>query len=136
MNSAVPNLSLLGMEAGAVRRIFLKNLRVHASIGIHLKELMAKQLVLVNIDLYVDANARPLTDDIESVLDYDFLREEIRNLAATRHFHLQETLCEEIMKVCLSKAEVLAARVSTEKPGAYLDCDAVGCEIFRQRVAT
>ncbi len=135
MNRVFPEYALLGFDPARVRKIYLKNLRVHASIGIHLTEMMRKQLVLVNIELYVDSTARPLTDSIDSVLNYDFVREEIHRLTAMRHFHLQETLCEEIMGICLSKAEVLAARVATEKPEAYDNVDSVGCEIFRHRVS-
>jgi 7,8-dihydroneopterin aldolase/epimerase/oxygenase len=131
----LPGFPLLTVETDSLRRIFLKNLRVDASIGIHLKEMMRKQPVLINIDLYVDARAGPRADDIAAVLDYDFLREEIQKIAAMRHFHLQETLCEEIMRICFSKPDVLAARVATEKPEAYPDCESVGCEIFRRRDA-
>lgn len=135
MNSLIPTLPALGLHTDHVRRLFLRNLRVQASIGIHLPEMMRKQTILVNIDLFVDANFKALSDDIATVLDYDFVREGIRQLTTTRHFNLQETLCEEIMALCLSRREVVAARVSTEKLEAYADCDAVGCEIFRHRHA-
>jgi 7,8-dihydroneopterin aldolase/epimerase/oxygenase len=135
MNDALRGLEPLGIDVLAVRKIFLRNLRVQASIGIHLKEMLSKQLVLLNIDLYVDARTTPLRDDIETVLDYDFLRQEIHCIAAARHFHLQETLCEEIMAICLSRPEVLAARVASAKPEAYADCESVGCEILRRRVS-
>jgi 7,8-dihydroneopterin aldolase/epimerase/oxygenase len=112
------------------RRIFLKNYRTLVSIGIHAHEHDKKQLVLINVDLYFEASRRAQQDSIESVLDYDFLRAEIERITSGRHFNLQETLCEEILAACLSRAEVLAARVSTEKPEAYSNCDSVGYEVF------
>ena len=112
-----------------MRRIFLRNFRVDCSIGIHDVE-QAPQRLLVNVDLYVDRPVAPGSDVIEAVVDYDFLRERIAALAATRHFNLQETLVEEIAAICLGHPGVRAARVSTEKPDVYPDCDAVGVEIF------
>ena len=113
-----------------VRRIFLKNYRAHMSLGIHEHEKAKKQLVIINVDLYFDATVPSQADQIESVVDYDFLRTEIERISQERHFNLQETLCEEILAICLAKQGVLAARISTEKPEAYPDCDAVGCEVF------
>ena len=89
-----------------------------------------KQLVIINVDLYFDAAVSSRGDKIESVVDYDFVRTEIQRISQERHFNLQETLCEEILAICLAKKGVLAARISTEKPEAYADCEAVGYELF------
>ncbi len=113
-----------------VRRIFLKNYRAHMFLGVHAHEKAKKQLVVINVDLYFDATIPSHDDQIKSVVDYDFLRTEIERISQQRHFNLQETLCEEILAICLGKQGVLAARISTEKPEAYPDCDAVGCELF------
>lgn len=113
-----------------MRRIFLRNFRFDCSIGIHEFERHDRQRLLVNIDLYVDRPRAAERGSIEAVVDYDFLRERISALAASRHFDLQETLVEEIAAICLSQAGVRAARVSTEKPDVYPDCDAVGVEVF------
>jgi 7,8-dihydroneopterin aldolase/epimerase/oxygenase len=122
-----------GSTTQPVRRIFLRNYRAMVSIGIHAHERESKQPVHINVDLFFEASERTEADSIESVLDYDFLRTEIARITGQRHFNLQETLCEEILALCFSRPEVLAARVSTEKPQAYPDCDAVGYEIFRYR---
>lgn len=113
-----------------VRRIFLKNYRAQMFLGIHSYEKAKKQLVIINVDLYFDAAVSSRGDAIESVVDYDFVRTEIQRISQERHFNLQETLCEEILAICLAKPGVLAARISTEKPEAYADCDAVGYELF------
>lgn len=112
-----------------MRRIFLRNFRLDCSIGIHDFERSARQRILVNIDLYVERGGVG-RDEIDAVVDYDFLRERISALAASRHFNLQETLVEEIAGICLAQDGVKAARVSTEKPDVYPDCDAVGVEVF------
>ena len=49
---------------------------------------------------------------------------------ARGHVHLQETLCDDVLALMLEHPLVKAARVSTEKPDVYPDCEAVGVEVF------
>ncbi|HZP93461.1 MAG TPA: dihydroneopterin aldolase [Burkholderiales bacterium] len=113
------------------RRIFLKNFEARVSMGVHEFEKTGRQRVLVNVDLYLDPDAVIEKDALEETVDYDFLRREIERLAASGHFHLQETFCERILAACLDKPGVIAARVSSEKPDVYPECESVGFEIFR-----
>jgi 7,8-dihydroneopterin aldolase/epimerase/oxygenase len=113
-----------------VRVIFLRNFSVMTSIGIHDFEKTALQRIVINVELYltpVDVER----DEIGEVLDYDFLRRGIGALAVSRHWNLQETLIDQIVKLCLEPAIVLGVRVSTAKPDVYADCEAVGLEIIR-----
>ena len=118
---------------GRARRIFLKNFETRLSIGIHEFEKQAKQRVIVNVDLYLDADGKVERDQIDETVDYDFVRREIVDLAASSHFNLQETFCERILAICLARPGVVAARVSSEKLDVYPDCESVGFEIFRTR---
>jgi len=115
----------------AARRIFLKNLHVLISMGVHDFEKQARQRVIVNVDLYIDPHGKIEHDSIHETVDYDFVRSAVMNVAESGHFHLQETFCERIPDICRHKAGVIAARVSSEKPDVYSDCDSVGFEIFR-----
>jgi dihydroneopterin aldolase len=72
-------------------------------------------------------------DEIAQVLDYDFLRQGIAALVAMRHYNLQETLCQDIVALCLQQPQVKSVRVATEKPDIYPDCEGVGCEISASR---
>ena len=120
-------------SAGGTRRIFLKNFETQVSIGIHDFEKQAKQRVILNVDLYLDPQGKTERDHIDETVDYDFVRRAIVGLTQTGHFHLQETLCEKILALCLARPGVLAARVASEKPDVYPDCESVGFEIFRTR---
>ncbi len=113
------------------RRIFLRNFNVFISMGVHDFEKQARQRVIVNVDLYIDPDGRIEHDTIRETVDYDFVRNVILRIADSGHFHLQETFCERILDACLEKSGVLAARVSSEKPDIYPDCESVGFEIFR-----
>jgi dihydroneopterin aldolase len=119
--------------SGPTRRIFLKNFETLISIGIHDFEKQAKQRVILNVDLYLDPHGSTERDHIDETVDYDFVRSAIVGLTQAGHFHLQETLCEKILALCLASPGVLAARVASEKPDVYPDCESVGFEIVRTR---
>ena len=113
------------------RRLFLKDYAVWINIGVHDFEKRGEQRVLVNVELYVPlALSTPKEDELDEVLDYDFIRRTVTERVRGGHIHLQETLADDLLKRMLAHPNVRAARVSTEKPDVYPDCDAVGVEVF------
>ena len=113
------------------RRLFLRDYEVRMNIGVHDFEKQGEQRVLINVDLYVPlALSTPRHDDLDEVVDYDFIRRSIVARIARGHVHLQETLCDDVLAMMMAHPKVRAARVSTEKPDVYPDCDSVGCEVF------
>jgi 7,8-dihydroneopterin aldolase/epimerase/oxygenase len=126
MNSPLSHPALLDC-----RRLFLRNYTVNINIGVHEFEKRGEQRVLINVDLYIPLrNSTPLADDLSEVVDYDFIRRTIAERVARGHVHLQETLCDDVLALMLEHPLVKAARVSTEKPDVYPDCEAVGVEVF------
>ncbi len=125
------DMALDALRLSTARRIFLKNLRVLISMGVHDFEKQARQRVIVNVDLHIDPDGKIENDSIQETVDYDFVRSAVMSVADSGHFHLQETFCERILDICLQKTGVIAARVSSEKPDVYPDCDSVGFEVFR-----
>src|ERR1700748_1594466 len=109
----------------------LAGLSLNMGLGIHAHE-QAPQRVLVDVRLDVAYPAAPSGDGIAEALDYDAVREGIRNLAASRHFNLQETLCEAIAILCLADPRVERVTVRSAKPDIFPDA-VVGCEIVRGR---
>ena len=113
------------------RRLFLRNYEVWINIGVHDFEKRGEQRVLINVDLYIPlAQSTPTQDELHEVVDYDFMRRSIAQRVKQGHIHLQETLCDDVLSLMLAHPLVKAARVSTEKPDVYPDCEAVGCEVF------
>ena len=118
----------------ACRRLFVKDLEVMTRIGIHDFELASPQRLLIDVDLYVDLKSTsPSADDIQQVVDYDFIRQVVFDRIKKGHINLQETLCDELATLLLENKQVLAVQLSTRKPDVYPDCAAVGVEIFRAR---
>ena len=113
------------------RRLFLRKHEVHMHIGVHDFEKHSTQRVLINVDLYVAlATSTPTSDTLAEVVDYDFVRQSIARRIAQGPIALQETLADDVLALMLVHPQVRAARVSTEKPDVYPDCEAVGVEVF------
>jgi dihydroneopterin aldolase len=114
------------------RRLFLRNYEVMINIGVHEFEKKGEQRVLINVDLYIPlALSTPKDDQLEEVVDYDFIRSTIANRMAEGHVHLQETLCDDVVRAMLAHPNVRAVSVSTMKPDVYPDCEGVGVEVFQ-----
>lgn len=116
------------------RRLFLRDYEVWINIGVHDFEKRAEQRVIINVDLYVPlALSTPQADELDEVVDYDFIRRTVAQRVSQGHIHLQETLCDELLAQMLAHPKVRAARVSTAKPDVYPDCAAVGVEVFGRK---
>ena len=119
-------------ELSDCRRLFLRNYEVQINIGVHEFEKKGEQRVLINVDLFIPlAMSTPQGDHLDEVVDYDFMRNTIAQRMAQGHIHLQETLCDDVVRAMLAHPKVRAVRVSTEKPDVYPDCESVGVEVFQ-----
>jgi dihydroneopterin aldolase len=110
-------------------RIVLESLEVEADIGFHDFEVGAPQRLLIGVELWLEDVAMPADDDPARAWNYDFLRAEIKEIAAVRRYNLQETLAHAIFDRIAAFRGVKALRVRTSKPDVYSDVDGVGVEI-------
>ena len=116
------------------RKLFLRRLEVQAQIGIHAFEQVGPQRLWIDVDLYVPyAQTTPLRDQIDEVVDYDFVRAVVAQRLAQGPIGLQETLCDDLAQRLLAHPGVRAVRLSTCKPDVYPDCDGVGVEVFHTK---
>lgn len=119
------------------RRLFLRDYEVLINIGAYAVEKTREQRVLINVDLYIPlALSTPKADELDEVLDYDFIRSSVQARVSRGHIHLQETLCDDVLALMLAHPMVRAAQVSTQKPDVYPDCYSIGCEVFGMKDKT
>ena len=116
-----------------LRTLYVQDMVCDAHIGVYLAEKGRTQKIVVNLAVQLAYPDRPLADVLANVLDYGVLHGAIRDLAGSRHLHLQETLAEQIADFCLARPEVTAVYVRIGKLEAFGDCRAVGCELLRRR---
>ena len=126
--------------ARGLRHVFIRDLILLASIGVHRHEHEATQRIRINIDLGVeDDSARPLSrpaagrDELARVVDYEKVAADTRALVAGGHVRLVETLAERIAEQCLADPRVHMARIRVEKLDVFADTGSVGVEVERQR---
>jgi dihydroneopterin aldolase len=119
-------------SARAVRHVFIRNLEVHAQIGIHHHEHGKVQPVRINVDLAVEDAVR-IEDKLDQVVDYAEIAQRIRDIVAAGHINLAETLAERIAEACFVDPRVKTARVRVEKLHALPGAESAGVEIERER---
>ncbi len=130
----------LATSARSLRHMFLRDLVLTTSIGVHPHEHSAPQRVRINVDLAVeDDGARPLSrtpvgrDELARVVDYEKVADQVRAIVAAGHVRLVETLAERIAEACLTDLRVHLARVRVEKLDIFADAASAGVEIERRR---
>ncbi len=112
-----------------VRHVFVRDLVLTCSIGVHVHEESAPQRVRVNLDLAV--REEHLEDDLAHVVCYEKLVAGVRRLSGSGHVKLVETLAERIAALCLEDRRVEVVRVRIEKLDVFADAASVGVEIER-----
>ena len=120
-------------DARRSRRVFVRDLEIVASVGVHEHEKRYEQRIFISADLAVRDDYDGVSDRLEDVLDYSTLVDGIARLVQSEHVNLIETLAERIARHCLQDARVESVRVRIEKPDAMPLCRTVGIEIERRR---
>ncbi len=112
-------------------QVFIRDLVLDCSIGIHDHEKESPQRVRLNIDLSVREYGDDLDDNYENVVCYEKIANGVKELIAQGHVNLVETLAENIAAICLRNKRVRTARIRVEKLDILADATSVGVEIER-----
>ncbi|MEL7028908.1 MAG: dihydroneopterin aldolase [Pseudomonadota bacterium] len=116
-----------------IRRVFVRGLRLDASIGVHDHERAKPQTVSIDVD--VELRSGPSWSGggrLGETVCYEWICNAARGIAASGHIDLVETFAEQLAEICLSSPHARQVRVRVAKPDAIVDAEAVGIEIERQ----
>jgi dihydroneopterin aldolase len=121
-----------------VRRVFLRDMVLTASIGIHPHEHTGAQRVCINATLTVEDETARFgemvgPDELPRVVDYEAIAGRIRGIVKAGHVRLAETLAERIAQTCLLDKRVISACIRVEKLDVFPDAAAAGVEVVRYR---
>jgi dihydroneopterin aldolase len=116
-----------------LRRVFVRDLELMASVGVFELEKRYEQRIIVSVDLLVIDDYDGQSDNLSAVLDYGSIISGIRAIVESDHTNLLETLAERIAQRCLGDQRVARAVVRLEKPDIVPGCRTVGIEIARDR---
>jgi 7,8-dihydroneopterin aldolase/epimerase/oxygenase len=115
--------------APKTRKIVLQDYCVVVDIGFHEFEIGNPQRLSISVEVWLDEEGFAASDDESAAWNYDYLRNEIAEIAGSRRFNLQETLARAIYDVVAARRGVTALRVSIRKPDVYPDCAGVGVDL-------
>jgi 7,8-dihydroneopterin aldolase/epimerase/oxygenase len=110
-------------------RILLESLEVRADIGFHDFEIGSPQRLLVTVEIWLEDTAPPAGDDPVRAWNYDFIRQEVQEIAGAKRYNLQETLAHAIFERVAAFRGIRALRVRLSKPDVYADAHGVGVEV-------
>lgn len=127
------SLCTSGTGSGPLRRVFVRDLELMASVGVYELEKRYEQRIVVSVDLMVVDDYDGRSDNLSAVLDYGAVVSGIRTIVESGHTNLLETLAERIAAGCLRDGRVVRAIVRLEKPDIVPGCRTVGIEIMRDR---
>ena len=112
-------------------KIFLRDLRVDAILGIYDWERSATQTISIDLEMAADIRRAARNDSIDDTLNYKDVAKRLIEFVSTTQFHLVETLAEAIARIVVTEFPVPSVRVSVAKPGAIEGSRDVGVVIER-----
>jgi 7,8-dihydroneopterin aldolase/epimerase/oxygenase len=112
-------------------RVMLRDICVEAHVGLHPWERHPERpnRLIVSVELF--SHRRANAD--QEFINYDYIRQALKEWPNRPHVDLLETLVEEVVALCFKTAEVEACRVSVLKPDIFDNVAAVGIEMYRRR---
>ena len=122
--------NLLSSYSG-VTTLFLEDLVRHVDIGVHDFEIGNPQKVRFDIYVMISDIQNPNNDDINEVLNYEYLIGSLDDVLSTGRFSLLETLANRLLAVVSAPISVKAASVVITKLD-ILDGDGrLGCTMTK-----
>ena len=115
------------------RSVLIKNFIIEEIIGIHQHEKIKKQKIKFNIVIDVDQNVLPNEEDIKSIVDYEKITNNLKNLVKNKKYNFLESLAEDSFKEIFEDKRINSVKIKIEKPDAIKNADSVGVEVFKSR---
>jgi len=120
-------------KSSVKRSVLIKNFIIHEIIGVHEHEKIKKQKIKFNIVIDVDQNVLPNEKDIKSIVDYEKITNNLKNLAKSKKYNFLESLAEDSFKEIFEDKRINSVKIKIEKPEAIKNADSVGVEVFKSR---
>ena len=120
-------------KSSVKRSVLVKNFIIQEIIGIHEHEKIKKQKIKFNIVIDVDQNILPDEKDIKSIIDYEKITNNLKNLAKSKKYNFLESLAEDSFKEIFEDKRINSVKIKIEKLEAIKNADSVGVEVFKSR---
>ncbi|MBK70178.1 MAG: hypothetical protein CMB53_02110 [Euryarchaeota archaeon] len=124
---------IVGSRSKEITTLFLENSVREIDIGVHEHEIGSPQRISFDLYVIIEGASKPKEDQIDMVLDYEFLSSSIDRVASRKRSALMETLASELLDEIMSPGEIVAATVSLKKLDVVGIDGELGCSMTRIR---
>ena len=131
MDSAEFESQLLQKVGFSLTTLQLRNYIVDMEIGVLEEEQGVTQRIRFDVDIFISGADVPDEDEIDRVLDYDFIRGKINEKVHGVRTNLLESLVGDLIDSLLIPFEAVAASVTATKLDIYDDGSEIGCKMMR-----
>ncbi len=111
--------------------VLVSELRCETVIGVHTWERRLSQVLVLDLELAVDAAAAAAADSITAALDYQAVADRVRAHVAGLQAQLVETVAESVAGLLRDELGVPWVRVTVRKPGALAGAKGVAVRLER-----
>ena len=111
--------------------VFIKGLKVRATVGVFEWERHIRQNLLVDLELRADVSRAAKSDALEDTLDYKTISQRVVKFIEQSEYHLVESLAEALADLIRKEFAVGWLRLRIAKPFAVRPAQEVGVVIER-----
>ncbi|MFW0072959.1 MAG: dihydroneopterin aldolase [Coxiella-like endosymbiont] len=116
-------------------KLFIRNLKVLAWVGILPHEKIAAQTISLDITFSVDAERAAVSDDLRHAIDYARVRESIIEFLNQHQFNLIETLADRCANFLVNRFGIQWLQLSATKLFVFDDAQGAGVIVERMRMS-
>ncbi len=131
MESGEFERQLLEKVGYSLTTLQLRNYTVEMEIGVLQQEQGVTQRIRFDVDIFISGADVPDEDEIDRVLDYDFIRGKINEKISGSRTNLLESLVGDLLDSLLLPFEAVAASVTATKLDIYEDGTEIGCKMMK-----
>ena len=116
------------------RKIIITDLTLFIFIGIHKFEKIKKQKVRFNMSIDVNPSLFAVENNLNSIVNYETVINNITKLTQKKHYELLETLAEDIFFELFKNINIKKIKLKIEKTQIIKNTSSVGIEIIKKRL--
>ena len=115
------------------RKVVITDLVFNTSIGIHNFEKEKEQKIKFNIEIDINPLLKAAENDLNTIVNYESVVNEIKSITRKKHYNLLETLAEVIFFSLFLNKNIIKIKLRIEKPEIIKNTSSVGVEIIKKR---
>ncbi|MBS71961.1 MAG: hypothetical protein CMO20_03265 [Thermoplasmata archaeon] len=131
MNSLDFHRLLMEKVGFSLTTLQLRGFIVDMEIGVLEEEQGVTQRIRFDVDVFLNGADKPIEDEIDMVLDYDFIRSAISRIISNGRSNLLESLVADLLDALLIPVEVIGCSVSATKLDIYDGESEIGCSMLK-----